>query len=752
MLTQLSLSALRSDNVSYGLTNTLPMQSRLVLANGGSFNFNSLLENVVDVKTKNYTMFYLTQKNKISNYTIDIPLKPSTSKITTTIGFGTSALSYNGALSGASRTINNTYNLAFSALGSTNIFFTINFLDNETCTIGHNDGIGEYFAVLNSLSCISLKRSIFIATSSENLFRYVVSSDKLIISKALTVGSSIIDLQFTPVNGSLSGSIVNSGSTAASNLSSLSIIGNPTLFQAASLQDSNYIKYTGESDLLIKSDSTSITSVPCNYLVYKSIHSNSPNVHKIITLKNQFTESGIASRGDNLVLSAGNTDVTTNLRSYTSIFTDIDAEESGGLELNYVAYNKSVPLSIGKTYFKTENSLAPYDQININDTSLIRQGSFASISPKYADKVYYVKRTNDNNDKTLLCTWLFGDNYNTNDKKLWLDRYYYPDLIQKQTALSGVPLFNATFDSFAEKNIFNTASLLSSVKNEQYYDKISDFAFVPKSDYIYVREDLKALSQLLINNIDTVDVGYYNEINNNGGMFLSFDIINYTSEEYFTVMSTVNDIEGGITIKFNRDKIEFNCALFDSISANFNTISNTFTFPASKKISVLLSINTNTGNLKMLVDGRLVDNTSFEPYIYSRLLYGDIVANDLPLELVNKAFNLNEDVTNYINNVFLSVKPLAEEEVVAFAVGQSMRDAETRYISLPCGLRNNTDEILQLNSFEMNQKSKSSNINIHVSGLSGISDATRSELLQYITKNTADLLPLTSDIKNINII
>lgn len=750
MLTQLSLSALRSDNVSYGLANTQPMQSRLVLANEGSFNFNTLLENVIDVKSKNYTMFYLTQKTNIINNTIDIPLPYKQNKITTTLGFRTSALSYTKGVS-STVAINNTYRLAFSAQGSTNCLFTINFLDSTSCTISHNDGLGEYYAVMNNLSGLDLKRSVFISTSSDSVFRYVVSSDSIIITKGILNGSNIDDYQFCPVGNRLSAVQIGTN-TGLFNLSALSIVGNPTYLLDASLNNCRYVKYVEIGNSLISNQSTSITGVPCNYLLYKNLHSNPINEHKIIVLKNQFTDSGMASRGDNLVLSAEKTDITTNLRTYTSIFNNIETEEDTGLELNYVSYNKSIPIVMGLNYFKTGNSMAPYSKININDTSFTRQGSFASISPRYADKVYYIEKTNIDTERVLLCTWLYGDIYNNDNKKVWLDRYYYPDLITKQAALSGVQLFSPTFKSFAEKNIFNTASLLSSVKIKQYYDKISDFVFIPESNYIYERTNLELSNILISNDINAVNTGYYNTINSNGGMFLAFDIINYNSLDYFTIKSDVNNIEGGININFNRDEIGITCTLFDTASSNYITIDTFFELPAAKKVSIILNINTNTGELKAFVDGKLVANRSFRAYYYSRLLYGDILANEQPLELINRQFTLNEDVTNYINNVVLSVFPLADEELIAFAAGDSRRSAESLYISIPNGFQNNTDEILQLNSFATNQKSKSSNVDVYISGLSSVSETLRGDLAQYLATNTIDLLPLATELQNINIV
>ena len=96
-------------------------------------------------------------------------------------------------------------------------------------------------------------------------------------------------------------------------------------------------------------------------------------------------------------------------------------------------------------------SLWPYKYININDTKFIKNGAFGSNVPFFADKFKKLQNYKSNlkddtnksvsaNNETYLCSWLYKPNNETSP--IWLDRYYYPDLISRKDALHG----NSTYE------------------------------------------------------------------------------------------------------------------------------------------------------------------------------------------------------------------------------------------------------------------------------------------------------------------
>jgi hypothetical protein len=73
-------------------------------------------------------------------------------------------------------------------------------------------------------------------------------------------------------------------------------------------------------------------------------------------------------------------------------------------------------------------------------------------------------------------------------------------------------------------------------------------------------------------------------------------------------------------------------------------------------------------------------------------------------------------------------------------------------ITLPCGMRNNTDSIQQINSITTNLKSKSNFVDVNISNL-GISDAeTVSQIQRALLSDIADIIPVNININNINFI
>ena len=150
--------------------------------------------------------------------------------------------------------------------------------------------------------------------------------------------------------------------------------------------------------------------------------------------------------------------------------------------------------------------LWPYKYININDTKFIKNGAFGSNTPFFADKIkklqgpksYVIddagKRSTANNG-VYLCSWLYKKN--NESEPIWLDRYYYPDMIERSKALKGISQFETTFDNILDKNYTNNDYLRKEIYKNTYIDKVSDLIIEPSNSYIYQRLSSEMVNEVL---------------------------------------------------------------------------------------------------------------------------------------------------------------------------------------------------------------------------------------------------------------
>ena len=162
--------------------------------------------------------------------------------------------------------------------------------------------------------------------------------------------------------------------------------------------------------------------------------------------------------------------------------------------------------------------LWPYKYINLNDTKFIKNGAFGSSVPFFADKVkkfqnhitdvvafktdeegnFILDKNGEKisydaspNNETYLCSWLYKKDNESNP--VWLDRYYYPDLIERHNALSAESTYNQSFENIIDKNyIHNNATdlqdkIVGKIHRNTYFDKLSDMVIEAGNTYRYQR-------------------------------------------------------------------------------------------------------------------------------------------------------------------------------------------------------------------------------------------------------------------------
>ncbi len=266
------------------------------------------------------------------------------------------------------------------------------------------------------------------------------------------------------------------------------------------------------------------------YYTYSDIISGSKSYADLnfFNLKNHISEKNIVyggpleNRDDNMEYRGREYQNFTNQKSKEKDYDNVS--------LNYTFFDKEYKIgSKDYTEFTLPDSLFPFKKININDTGLALNGSFAASNPYFSDKVFKLTDTNRNNlqetfiedeeflvnqnDISLvvlqsgdllgfqsindvqdndifgdyLCTWLKG---NGTEKGIWFDRYYLP----KDTSFT-VP-FSGELNLF--ENSTQAAEYFSNNETQSvYFDLKSNMTFEPSASYGYQRINKKQIDTFI---------------------------------------------------------------------------------------------------------------------------------------------------------------------------------------------------------------------------------------------------------------
>lgn len=234
-----------------------------------------------------------------------------------------------------------------------------------------------------------------------------------------------------------------------------------------------------------------------------------------IPLKNNLTYKGNSIRGNNTNQSTSNyPDV--DYRTYTSIQSGTNQEKGfDNIILTFTFVDQEYEIEEGDDLLFTipQKSLEetnmleplwPYKYINLNDTKFIKNGSFGSNVPFFSDKVKKLQNHNSiivdslgnkvsPNNQTYLCSWLYKANHQA--QPMWLDRYYYPDMISRADALKGQG-FEISFENMIDMN-YNEQSVKKAIHQKTYFDKKSDLMIEPGNTYRYQRISNDTVNQIL---------------------------------------------------------------------------------------------------------------------------------------------------------------------------------------------------------------------------------------------------------------
>lgn len=497
------------------------------------------------------------------------------------------------------------------------------------------------------------------------------------------------------------------------------------------LSDNAFISYTPNNDI----NTSKIEEHLSNNIL---LHSEN-NLTNAIVLKNQLSQNDIFTSGDNMLSGNGINYYINDFRSYTNISKGI--QDDGVLILNYVFHNKPYLIKSGKNTILSPDNMRPFEKININDTKFIECGAYSGDTPKYADKVYKTSPNNTlyDNNQYLLCTWLSGSPFG--NEKIWMDRYYYPDLIEKETALSAKNTFNITYEDLDE--IYVRENVANLLKFNKIYDKISDLCFESSSVYIYERNNKTPTPPTNLECDNRFD--YYQIINESSKFTLAFTFDGDKNE--WEIYSDRNDIDSGVNIVKNSDSLSISFKIYDPENFNYenNFYSKTITAPflPNKDNFICISLDAVSGNGYALFNNTIIGEFDMGAYEFSskQILHGNFY---ISYGTQNEEILISEKIKNLIINSEYS----SPNDAFFLNINNTAQKIDDIVITLPCGARNSMDEIDILQSFRPDEF-QSNNINIYIKNTGIVDDTTMESIKLEILPKIKNYIPINAETTNI---
>ena len=636
-------------------------------------NFIDALSGSQSFANLNFTNFYLSDRVLLDSFTTftETTIKPE--EFASTLNFAESAneyLVFRPALSASFKENNDMFNqrfyggTSFTTQLSDSNNFEITLLSDFTCRVSIMSDDTRYYLVASDDESGTTRECLFVSQNKlflsafnleYNFTKYLTNSYlNLYTTKRLNPDTADqVDYKYAIVSDG--GKLVAKRLEATQKLdyafstSTAIKLDQDVNLTVPSPYDTSYITYDKKGNI---DDDKSDFHLPSNYLLYSS--SNKPcQDFNIINLKNIVNSQDSFTSSNNLLSTSSSTIYSQDLRNYTSIFCDIDSEKNEVLALNYVYNNYDILIKPGTTFFTTPSSMVPFSKLNINDTKFTDCGAFSFTRPDLSDRVFMLDDDSVKDENvTYLCTWLSGA---IGRRGIWVDRYYYPDLISKEDALAGSRSPLPTYDQQVEDLIMTNSGLKTSVTKKLFMDKKSDLTFEPQKRYKYERVkklDFTAKSPTNFCDASSINkkvTNYFNTINTNGGFGLGFTIQNDAGN--FIVSSRSNMIDGGFDFTVNGNKINFVFKLFDNSTTGSITNAegeiitdvpiserldkNTFEFDFEvdlfEKNNIFLSFNSLLGICRLYLNS--VEIFSFEVNAFQmftkKILFGDIVVQEL---------------------------------------------------------------------------------------------------------------------------
>ena len=639
-------------------------QSKSNLEQGFIVNKITALSGAKDSTINNYSNFYMTGKDKLTNFlSVSSLQSDQTTSLVTKLGFerndGPSKYFYifkNNVDATDQQKALGVKKLNTTGFDPNSYFFEIEALNNNLCRIKHNNGLFDFYLNYNTTH----DKFVFyqntdnyrdITTERNDVFRYVLDTDGYLqlfkfhndVLNVVTLSGD--DLTITPLlSSSLNRGLDNLIHVDYSLDVNKEFI-NKSFVSYNNLKTSNLT--LGVDEINLDEDGQYLFTTNYNSISADSFPMN------YATLDTNRSEFNFVKRGSNMVDSP--VGLGRDPREYYNINSGLDQEKGlNKLNLNYAFYDKDVFVTNGTdTHFSAPSSMYPYDKLNINDTQFAFNGAFAGPTPKLSDKVF-VKRQNTTqfDNGRYLCTWLSGGTLG--EQGVWVDRYYYPDKITKEAALSAIAYFSASFTDSVDSIDLDVSDAV--LNKEKFFDKKSDAAITPNALVKYQR----------IGNADIREI-----VESSTPLVSTFDSYSTSTLRGGEVVNVCNEFLGD---ELTFDGTKYTCLpVHNAVDAskNFTLNFNMYLDPNHKYGFALMGNNTNKGF------GIFQDQT-VTPFIH--------VVSDNILFIYNTDFTLRNRVEfkTKIKNVF---KRSALDDYIVTTSGNLIYkvNSQGNKIKLECG-------------------------------------------------------------------
>ena len=179
-----------------------------------------------------------------------------------------------------------------------------------------------------------------------------------------------------------------------------------------------------------------------------------------------------------------------------------------------------------------------------------------------------------------------------------------------------------------------------------------------------------------------------------------------------------------------------------------------------EKNNIFISFDAILGECKLYLNSVEVFNFEINAYqMYTkRLLFGDIFVYytdtdnvQQNIEILRNAISDQKDRIA-IDNLYLSLQPLTSNQQLAFLFSSNLNDIQDITISLPCGMRNLTDNIDLVNSINTNLKHKSNVVDINIKNLNIANKSIQEEVKNVLLTNIGNSIPKSTNINEVQFI
>jgi len=626
--------------------------------------------------------------------------------------------------------------------------FLVDFIDKEFATVSIIDGRIPKFLYDQDRENLIFKflNTEDLALTSNYYFNYfydktnkklrLYKDDKIVTTGTTTLTSAVPQISATAGSGEqvfvtvVLSSIINTIGLSSINEQTIANgtigVGDESiLLGTENIDQFIYYDYQNQNELSNETLS-GINYDLLTYYTYSNIVTGDKNFadFNFFNLKNHISNDNIAYSGDNLEENRDDNLLYVG-RNYQN-FTNQKSKEKDydNLSLNYTFFDSEFKIGSKElTEFTMPDNLFPFEKININDTGLADNGSFASTNPYFSDKVFKLTDTNRNklqdrfindeeflvneNDVSLvvlqngellgfeslndiqnndifgdyLCTWLKGDGI---DRGVWFDRYYIPKSNSYTVSFSG-EIFQ--FDSTTQaQDFFNT--------NETdlvYYDLRSNLTFEPSASYVYQRINDKQINKYIDSQQEKLIKDTYT-IQTSSVQIQNIDTVNLNTVKGFDKIDIKNipnrDFNIGFELELDTLSSLDSYQLFGNLYEDGFSIKNNFYFtpfiiiPQGNKLYIhdnnfkLLRTNTyettdnildvlyieQNNDIVLVCDNKLIKTNYFGEILDQRYPGAGVAGNDLILEII-KSYK-SRTFHGYNNVLFITNRYTSNQNVI----------------------------------------------------------------------------------------